>query len=88
MNKLAIGIVVVVLILAFFLLPIASYDSSDSGFLGVSNTAFHASVSISFDLFHCGYVLNPISTSSVFGYKVGQAVGLTGFYCEIAPNSG
>jgi hypothetical protein len=78
----------IVIVLAFFLLPVFPYSGSNSSAFGVSNTTFSAQVSLSFSLFNCGMVLNPTATTSVLGYKTGQSIAPTGFYCHISPSSG
>jgi hypothetical protein len=73
----------VILFLVFFLAPMIKVTGEDSAYLGTTHYTFTATVSPSFYLFHCGYILDPTVTTSVLGYQAGQAVHPTGFYCHI-----
>jgi hypothetical protein len=87
MNSSAKGMTAaVIIILAFFLLPIFPLHSSNSTAFGAANVTYTAQVSPSFPLFNCGMVWNPTATSFVLGYKTGQSIAPTGFYCHIAPS--
>jgi hypothetical protein len=77
----------IVIILAFFLLPVLPLDSSNSVAFGFAHVTFRADVSPSFSLFNCGMVWNPTATSFVLGFKTGQSIAPSGFYCHMAPSS-
>jgi flagellar basal body-associated protein FliL len=89
-KALIIIVVVVVLLLLALVLPVFPFSQSNSSLLGSTKSSFTAQVSLTFDLFHCGYVLNPTSTTNFLGYQVGQSIAPTGFYCVIVstPSSG
>lgn len=71
------------ILIIFFLVPFLSVTGESSTYLGTTRYTFSAQVSPSFYLFHCGYVLNPTVTTTVFGYEAGESINPTGFYCNI-----
>ncbi len=71
----------VLLVGAFFLIPVVPYMSSTVSPSGLANFEVNAKVSLSYALMHCGYVLNPQSTAFAHNVRVFTLKGESKFAC-------
>src|SRR5579862_6076510 len=60
-------LLLIIFLLVFFLLPIVPYTFSSASVFGLAGVQVTAQVSLSYALFHCGYVANPSVSGSFFG---------------------
>lgn len=74
-------VIFILLLLFFFLAPIMSYTFNSASVLGLANYSATAQVSLSYDMFQCGYVSNPTLHGSVLGIGGSYQQASSGFYC-------
>lgn len=74
-------VIFVILAVVFFVAPVVSYTFTSASLFGLANYSATAQVSLSYDLFQCGYVSNPQVQGSFLGVSGSYQQASSGFYC-------